>query len=322
MDIIWDKNKLRWVWQTDLSVFDNLFSLEQVEEAGTLPIVAQEWGATTPPSIGISPTPEVWAKSCMMELACRQQYSTVITLSYMGPFFVRNLLVCLAARRNQHNRGQGRRRNQHNRGQGRRVKVKGRPSPTNENSAALQLLVHELNMKSCPYPVRVVECIYVTFERWGISRDRFSLRYHLNFHEDDWTAPKAATATVQPPIAAEIMELAVTQECHQVAVTQESPASVTGARERLNHKLHFDSSQKQTDAGEMQIRRGVATIPIQCTLPEMHALKMKITELKDDIQEKTGEPTFDFETIVGKARYPCETLSAQGRKGRLPRDFT
>ena len=56
---------------------------------------------------------------------------------------------------------------------------------------------------------------YVTFESWGISRDRISLRYHLNFHEDDWTDPKVPTDTVQVPVDPEIMELAVTQECHQ-----------------------------------------------------------------------------------------------------------
>ena len=46
--------------------------------------------------------------------------------------------------------------------------VKGKPSPTTENRSDLKWLVHDLNMKSCPYPGRVVECIYVTFESLGI----------------------------------------------------------------------------------------------------------------------------------------------------------
>ena len=62
----------------------------------------------------------------------------------------------------------------------------------------------------------------------------------------------------------------------------------------------------------MQTRRSVATIPIECTLPEMHALKMRITELKDDIPEKTGEASFDFETVVGKARYRWQTYISTG----------
>jgi hypothetical protein len=47
----------------------------------------------------------------------------------------------------------------------------------------------------------------------------------------------------------------------------------------------------------MKTRRGVVTIPIECTLSEMQAIKMRITDLKDDIPEM--KPSFDFETLEG-----------------------
>jgi hypothetical protein len=64
---------------------------------------------------------------------------------------------------------------------GRQAVAKGRPSAKTEKNAQLELLVQELDMKNCPYPDIVVECMYATLEAQGVPRDRIALRHHFNF---------------------------------------------------------------------------------------------------------------------------------------------
>jgi len=200
----------------------------------------------------------------------------------------------------------------------RQAVAKGRESPTTEENAQVELLVHELNMTNCRYPGVVVECVCATLEAQGVPRDRIALRHHLNFHGDNWTPPKNAAATVEPLIVHEVMDLAAYTHSHEAAVTPESLAADVRKR-LLNHKLHGDPCKKTTDAGEMKTGRGIFTIAVPCTVAESRALKMRMAEQKDTIPKKTGDPSFDFEKIVGTTWYRWETYISTGPLAAIAR---
>ena len=104
-----------------------------------------------------------------------------------------------------------------------------------------------------------------------------TFRHHINFHGDDGTPTKGAASNVHAP---------------------------TMSKERFTHLLHYDASRKNTDLGETQTGRGVATIHIDCTVQEMRVFKMRITDLSETTPIKTGDPSFDFPTIVGNPFSP------------------
>jgi len=102
----------------------------------------------------------------------------------------------------------------------------------------------------------------------------------------------------------------------EFAVTPESLAATVRKR-MMNHKLHYDPSRKPTDAGEMKSGRGILTFSVPCSVAESCALKMRMTEQKDTIPKKTGDPSFEFENIVGKARYRWETYISTGPQAAI-----
>jgi hypothetical protein len=191
---------------------------------------------------------------------------------------------------------------------------RGRESATTQPNAQIEFLIHELNMAQFPYPGEVYEYILARLAALGISRDRISARYHLNIHEDEWTAPKVATE--QASIVAEIMEHAP-PDSQQVDATPDSLAAP--ALKRLNHRLHYDPSKTYADADEMKTRRGVFTMELECTEEEAHALKSRMTQQQDDIPQKTGDPSFAYEAIVGKANYRWETYISNGKQAAIAR---
>ena len=195
----------------------------------------------------------------------------------------------------------------------RQAVAKGRESQTTMRNAQIEFLIHQLNRENCLHPGEVYEHTFALLETHGISRDRISARYHLNVHEDDWTAPKVALDTVQPYIAPEIMQQDA--DSQQVALAPESLAAA--ASKELNHRLHYDPSKKNTDAGEMKTRRCVLTMEIECTEEEVHGLKTRMSQQKDEIPEKTGDPTFQFEVIVGKIHYRLETYISNGPQATI-----
>jgi hypothetical protein len=197
----------------------------------------------------------------------------------------------------------------------RQAVAKGRESATTTRNAQIEFLIHQLNTGKCPYPGEVYEHVLALLETHGISRDRVSARYHLNIHEDDWTAPKFDLDTVQSSIDPEIMQQDAPPDSQQVALTAQSLAAADF--KELNHRFHYDPSKKKTDAGEMKTRRCVFTMEIECTTEELHGLKTRMSQQKEEIPQKTGDPTFQFEVIVGKTHYRLETYISNGPQATI-----
>jgi hypothetical protein len=56
---------------------------------------------------------------------------------------------------------------------------------------------------------------------------------------------------------------------------------------------------------------------IECTKEELHGLKTRMSQQKEEIPQKTGDPTFQFEVIVGKTHYRLETYISNGPQATI-----
>ena len=51
---------------------------------------------------------------------------------------------------------------------------------------------------------------------------------------------------------------------------------------------------------------------LECTEEEAHVLKTRMTQQQEKIPQKTGDPSFTYEAIVGKVHYRWETYISNG----------
>ena len=72
----------------------------------------------------------------------------------------------------------------------------------------------------------------------------------------------------------------------------------------LVHNLHSDSARCLTDAEETKTERAVAAVTIRASKEQMIAFQKMITDNEDKVPVKTGDESYDFETVVGTAIYP------------------
>jgi hypothetical protein len=95
----------------------------------------------------------------------------------------------------------------------------------------------------------------------GVDGDKVKIRYHFNFCE-----------------------------------------AALGTTERdLVHNLHSDSARCLTDEDETKTERAVAAVTIRASKEQMIAFQKMITDNKDKVPVKTGDESYDFEAVVGKA---------------------